>query len=148
MVKSLLPATRRLQGSSGRAAAISIAVVLLIGHTGVGAQSGRTAEHWVGTWATSEVGRPQMPPPPVAPVATAPTPPGAPGPAPAPPAPFMHFNNQTLRQIVHTSIGGNRARAGLSNTFGTTGLTIGAAHIARRDRGSTIVPASDRPFAV
>ena len=146
MVKSLLPATRRLQGSSGRAAAISIAVVLLIGHTGVGAQSGRTAEHWVGTWATSEVGRPQMPPPPVAPVATAPTPLGAPGPAPAPPAPFMHFNNQTLRQIVHTSIGGNRARVVLSNTFGTTALTIGAAHIARRDRESTIVPASDRPL--
>jgi lysophospholipase L1-like esterase len=58
----------------------------------------------------------------------------------------MHFNNQTLRQIVHTSIGGNRARVVLSNTFGSTPLTIGAAHIARRDGASAIVPASDRPL--
>jgi lysophospholipase L1-like esterase len=141
VVKSLLPETKRLRELCGRAAAISIAIALLAGHASVGAQSGRTAEHWVGTWATSEVGRPQTPPPPVAP---APAPPGPPVAAPAPPAPFMHFNNQTLRQIVHTSIGGNRARVVLTNTFGTTPLTIGAAHIARRDTTSAIVPASDR----
>ena len=56
----------------------------------------------------------------------------------------MHFNNQTLRQIVHTSIGGRRVRVVLSNTFGTSPLTIGAAHVAVRDKGSAIVPASDR----
>ena len=143
-MKSLLPVTKRLRGSFSCAAVLSIAIALLVGPARVGAQRGRTAEHWVGTWTTSEVGRPQTPPPPAAPVAAAPTPPGAPAPAPAPPAPFMHFNNQTLRQIVHTSLGGNRARVVLSNAFGTTALTIGAAHLARRDTTSAIVPASDR----
>jgi lysophospholipase L1-like esterase len=56
----------------------------------------------------------------------------------------LHFNNQTLRQIVRTSLGGNRARVVLSNTFGTAPLTIGAAHIALRDRESAIVSASAR----
>ena len=31
----------------------------------------------------------------------------------------LNFNNQTLRQIVHTSIGGDRVRVVLSNAFGT-----------------------------
>ena len=56
----------------------------------------------------------------------------------------MHFNNQTLRQVVRTSIGGPRVRAVLSNVFGTTPLTIGAAHIALRGTDAAIVPASGR----
>src|SRR5262245_37586447 len=106
----------------------------------VGAQQG----HWVGTWMVAHIGRPQTPPP----AAPAPTPPPAAGqaaaPAPAPPPVFMHFNNQTLRQIVHTSIGGTRARVVLSNAFGTAPLTIGAAHVAVRDREAAIVAASAR----
>ena len=43
------------------------------------------------------------------------------------PPPFMHFTNQTLRQIVHTSIGGSKARVVLSNAYGTAPVTIGAA---------------------
>jgi lysophospholipase L1-like esterase len=53
------------------------------------------------------------------------------------------FNNQTLRQIVHTSIGGEQVRVRLS-TFGAGALVIGAAHIALRDAGAVIVPGSDR----
>jgi lysophospholipase L1-like esterase len=98
------------------------------------AQSGRIGEHWVGTWATAEVGRPQMPPPPPA---------GAPA-AAAPPAPFMHFTNQTLRQIVHASVGGSRTRVVFSNVFGTRPLTIGEAHLALRGTGAAIVSGSDR----
>ena len=85
-------------------------------------------------------------PPPPAPVA-APVPgqpPLSPPPVPAVPAPFMHFTNETLRQIVHSSIGGNRARVVLSNRFGTAPLTIAAAHVALRDKEATIVPQSDR----
>jgi len=95
--------------------------------------------HWVGTWMVAHIGRPQTPPVPA-------TPPPAPGTTTAPAAPpaFMHFNNQTLRQIVRTSIGGSRARVVLSNAFGTAPLTIGAAHIAVRDKESAIVAASDR----
>jgi len=100
-------------------------------------------DHWVGTWMVAHIGRPQNPPAP----ATAAQPASAPGPTtttPAAPAAFMHFNNQTLRQIVRTSIGGTRARVVLSNAFGTAPLTIGAAHIAVRDKESTIVASSDR----
>ncbi|PWU02053.1 MAG: GDSL family lipase [Terriglobia bacterium] len=46
--------------------------------------------------------------------------------------------------IVRTSIGGRRARVQLSNAFGASALKIGAAHLALRDRGSAIVPSSDR----
>ena len=53
------------------------------------------------------------------------------------------FNNQTLRQIVHTSVGGDQVRVRLS-TFGASALVIGAAHIALRDVGAAIVPGSDR----
>jgi lysophospholipase L1-like esterase len=53
------------------------------------------------------------------------------------------FNNETLRQIIHTSIGGDRVRVRLS-TFGAGALVVGAAHIARRDAGARILPASDR----
>jgi lysophospholipase L1-like esterase len=108
--------------------------VLVLGHTGLAQRT----EHWVGTWAASEVGRPQVAPPPL------PAPPGQP--PPALPAPFVHFNNQTLRQIVRTSIGGSRLRVVLSNVFGTAPLSIGAAHVALRDKGAAIVKASDRPL--
>src|SRR5437879_5603026 len=39
------------------------------------------------------------------------------------------FNGQTLRQIVHISIGGRRVRVRLS-TFGANALVVDAAHIA------------------
>ena len=117
----------------------------------------QSADRWVGTWATALVGRPQTPPPP-----------GPPGPAPfmrnacpAPPAqatapvpptagrtfgpaPFTHFTNQTLRQIVRASVGGSRVRVVLSNGYGTAPFTIGAAHIALRDKDDTIQAASGR----
>jgi lysophospholipase L1-like esterase len=56
----------------------------------------------------------------------------------------MHFNNQTLRQIVHTSVGGNRTRVVFSNTFGTRPLTIAEAHLALRGTEAAIVAGSDR----
>jgi len=89
----------------------------------------------------AHIGRPQNPPAPVAPPAPAPGTTTAP---PAAPPPFLHFNNQTLRQIVRTSIGGTRARVVLSNAFGTAPLTVGAAHIAVRDKEATIVASSGR----
>lgn len=45
--------------------------------------------------------------------------------------------------IVHTSIGGHRARVQLSNAFGTSALAIGGAHIALHDKDSSIVAGSD-----
>jgi lysophospholipase L1-like esterase len=126
------------------AAAVVLASVLSAVHPVLLAQSAR--EHWVGTWSTAEVGRPQTPPSP--PTTPAP-PPFMPNqcPAGAPqPNTFMHFSNQTLRQVVHTSIGGPKIRIVLSNRFGTAPLAIGAAHVALRDKESAIQQASGRPL--
>jgi lysophospholipase L1-like esterase len=103
-------------------------------------------DHWVATWAASpQAPRVNFPRPAQAPAAT-PAPVAAPAtpanqapPFPAPPS----FNNQTVRMVIRTSIGGRRARVQLSNVFGTTPLKIGAAHAALRDKESAIVPASD-----
>ena len=90
---------------------------------------GGTPEHWVGTWATAGVAAPSQP------AAQA-----QPGQGARPPG----FNNQTLRQIVHTSIGGERVRVVLTNTFGTRPLAIGGAHVGLREKGAAIVAGSDR----
>jgi lysophospholipase L1-like esterase len=124
--------------------------------SGALAQSG-AADRWVGTWATAEVGRPQNPIPPAGPplrpfmVNTRCPAPATPPVAPPPgqtfaPPPYIHFTNQTLRQIVHTSIGGSKARVVLSNAYGTAPLTIGAAYIALREKQAAIETASGRPL--
>jgi lysophospholipase L1-like esterase len=123
------------------AAFILLPVFLLAMHPATFAQSGGK-QHWVGTWSTSEVGRPQVPPqvgPAIPPFQANQCPA-----APTAPLTFLHFNNQTLRQIVHTSIGGASVRVVLSNIYGSAPLTIGAAHVALRDKDSSIEPATDR----
>lgn len=49
------------------------------------------------------------------------------------------YQDQTLREIVHTSIGGDTVRVRLSNAYGKQAVEIGAAHIAVRAKGSEIV---------
>jgi lysophospholipase L1-like esterase len=56
------------------------------------------------------------------------------------------FSNQTIRQIVHTSIGGNVVRVRLSNEFGKAPLVIGEVRIAQQLAGASIVPGTDRPL--
>jgi lysophospholipase L1-like esterase len=125
-------------------------------HLDARAQSGNP-DRWLGTWTTAEVGRPQNPIPPAGPalrpfMANTRCPaPSAPPVAPPPgqtfaPAPYIHFTNQTLRQIVHTSIGGSKARVVLSNAYGTAPVTVGGAHIALRDKQGAIQAASGRPL--
>jgi lysophospholipase L1-like esterase len=111
-------------------------VLVLLAVLSTGAQDRRN-DRWVATWATSLVGRPQTPPAP-APAAA----PQAGAPAAPAPAPLPTFNNQTLRQIVHTSVGGDRVRVTLSNAFGTAPLEVGAASIALRDKDSAVVERS------
>jgi lysophospholipase L1-like esterase len=75
-------------------------------------------DHWIGTWATSaQPNRPGIP---------------------------ESYRNQTLRLIVHTSVGGRKVRIKISNTYGDQPLLIGAAHIARRATEADIDPATDR----
>ncbi len=114
--QSLLVRPRRLVVTF----AITLAFALARLATDPAAFAGNGNEHWVGTWSTA---------------------------LHAPDAGFgitnSGFNNQTLRQIVHTSVGGDRVRVRLS-TFGASALVIGAAHIALRGAGAAIVPGSDR----
>lgn len=77
-------------------------------------------EQWIATWAT---------------------PPTAAGTAFEPP---KIFDNQTIRQTVRVSLGGQRFRIRISNAFGTQALKIGAAHLALQSTGAAIVPGSDR----
>ncbi|MGA6225863.1 SGNH/GDSL hydrolase family protein [Streptomyces umbrinus] len=76
---------------------------------------------WTGTWATA--------------------------PTTVPKTDTTTFNDQTIRQIVHTSIAGTALRIRLSNEFGKQPLKIGEVHVARRAQGTdepTIDPATDR----
>jgi hypothetical protein len=73
-------------------------------------------ESAVGTWAT-------------APVSAAPT-------------EANRINNQTLREIVHISIGGDQVRVKFSNRYGTAPLVVQAAHVALRAGDERIVPGS------
>jgi lysophospholipase L1-like esterase len=125
----------------------TLAIITFVATSGLA--QGRASEHWVATWTTAVVARAPMlpsPAPPVpAPAATAGAPPivqAPPGPPPVTP------NNQTLRQIVRSSVAGTRARVVFANTFGTAALNIGGASIALRDKESAIVPASLRKLTV
>jgi lysophospholipase L1-like esterase len=79
-------------------------------------QSSRRADRWVGTWSAS------------------------------PQTGFFatDFNNQSLRMVVHTSVGGDRLRVRLSNAFGSQPLAITATHVGIRTSGAAIVVGSDR----
>jgi lysophospholipase L1-like esterase len=97
-------------------------------------------------------------PPSGAPAAGAsPTPSPAPAATPAPGgpggggggrgfAPPATVSNQTLRQVVRTSIGGSKLRVVLSNVFGTAPVEIGGASVALRDKDAAIQPATSKPL--
>ena len=112
-----------------RFAAAALALGLLV-NTGVVVAQGDRGQHWVGTWATAVLPRPQP----------------APGPAPGRGGAALNFNNQTLRQVVHVSLGGSRVRVVLSNAFGTSPLPVGAAAVALRQKESAIAAGSNRPL--
>ncbi len=66
------------------------------------------------------------------------------GAAPTPGGENTAFNNQTLREVVHISLGGDSIRVRLSNAFSAQPVDIGAAHVALHDSGPSIVAGSDR----
>jgi lysophospholipase L1-like esterase len=114
-LKTVLSRRRFLK--TGLAAVAAIALAGFGAGTSVYAQSANK-EHWVGTWATAPVTQ--------VPSAT------------------NEVNNQTLRQIVHISVGGDRVRVKFSNLFGTSPLVIGGAAIGVRDTGAAIVAGSSQ----
>jgi lysophospholipase L1-like esterase len=97
-------------------------VALLL--SGIAAADGDTSTppsaNWVGTWAA-------------VPTAT---------PATSTPA----LDNETIRQVIHTSVAGSEVRLRLTNEFGSQPLRVGEVHVARRagTTGTDVVPATDR----
>lgn len=129
--------------------ALSVATLMALGALAMDLGAQTTGGRWVGTWSTAPVGRPLVPVPPGPP----PPPPFMASACPLPPTPtvvtspagqnfgpqpFIQFSNQTLRQIIKVTVGGSHARIVLSNAFGATPITIGAAHLALRASGDTI----------
>ena len=116
-VSAYLPALRRLSFTAVAVVALASAAVAA-NSPGFG-ESGN--QHWVGTWGTA-LHAPDL---------------GVPG------LVNTGFNNQTLRQIVHTSVGGHKVHVRFS-AFGANAVVIGAAHIALDAGGAMIMPMSDR----
>ena len=56
----------------------------------------------------------------------------------------IQIDGQTVRQIVHTSLGAERVRVRFSNAYGTSTLVIGSAHVAISAGGASIAPETDR----
>jgi lysophospholipase L1-like esterase len=55
----------------------------------------------------------------------------------------FHLWDQTVRQVVHVSLGGKRVRVVLSNAYGDAPLVIGAAHIGLSGKEGTVAAGSD-----
>lgn len=131
-----------------------IAAVLVTVSLGWAQTSAVGPSHWVATWGTAELSarisaspaaRGAQPPVPAPTPAAPPAATAAPAPVAPPPVPVLTgLNNQTLRMIVHTSIGGDTVRIRLLNAFGAATATVGAAHIAVRAKDSAIVSGTDR----
>ncbi len=56
----------------------------------------------------------------------------------------IQISGQTVRQVVHTSVGGKNVRIRLSNAYGVTPLVIGSAHVALSAGGAAIFGQTDR----
>jgi lysophospholipase L1-like esterase len=100
-IKSLIPRS-----------AARVVVGILIGTSICCAENIFAADgHWVTTWGCG----PQLTEP-----------------ANVPPAPYStnSMSHSTLRQFVHTTVGGKHLRVRLSNAYGTSAVTINSAHIA------------------
>jgi lysophospholipase L1-like esterase len=54
------------------------------------------------------------------------------------------YANATIREIIHTTIGGDHLRIRISNEYGDKPILIGAAHVALRETGSTTRAGTDR----
>jgi lysophospholipase L1-like esterase len=120
-------------------------------------QAGTAQEHWVATWGTAQ--QYYQPPQTATPQAQAnPRPQTPPTPRPATAGPLAPFpvgryrlppgisglDNQTVRMVARSSIGGQRVRIRLYNAVGAKNVRVGAIHLAIRGSGSAAADGSDR----
>ncbi len=90
-------------------------LALAMGWLSVLAQGDDGAQRWVTTWTTANA------------ASDSPT----------------AFSNRTIREVVHTTIGGGAVRIRLSNTFGSRPIRLDAVFIGLQKDGATLLPRSN-----
>ena len=72
-------------------------------------------QHWITTWSTAnaEIPNPEA------------------------------FNNQTIREVVHTTVGGGAVRIRLANSFTAQPVTFDAVYLGLQKSGASVVPGSN-----
>ena len=122
---------------------IAVAAGVLVGSLAA-ASTGQARSSWVDAWTTGEqaaypagyeVGQPGI---------NGPLGPNATGPLLTFAFPENVANNQTLRMIIHPSIGGGVWRLKLTNVFGTRAVKFADVRIALQALGATIMPGTSR----
>jgi lysophospholipase L1-like esterase len=112
----MIPLMKSVSTRGGRTTAVALVLAgLVLGPKAIAYDRDHDGR-WVATWTAS------------------------PQPASAP----LLIAGQTLRQIVHLSIGGRRVRVRLSNAYGGSDVVVGAAHLAVHGGGASIVGGTDR----
>lgn len=105
-----------------------IAIVLAGGALTAPARAQQAARpHWIATWSPAQSWMDPRPPA------------GTPDPVPT-------YANRTLREVVHTTLGGDSIRIRISNEYGDRPLVIGDARVALRADGADAKPGTDRAF--
>jgi lysophospholipase L1-like esterase len=102
------------------AAALAAGLIIMMPARPQDAPGSIPGRNWVATWSSA---------------------PMAPGSATLP---ATTFENQTVRQVVHLSVGGAHVRIRLSNAYGAASLVVGEAHVALPADAGSIVAGSDR----
>jgi lysophospholipase L1-like esterase len=104
---------KRLQGSLSRYVLL-LAAALAVARS-VSFTEATDDQHWVATWSTAnaEVPNPKT------------------------------FKNQTIREIVHTTVGGRAVRIRLANPFGTQAVIFNAVYVGLQKSGASLIPGSN-----
>ena len=100
---------------------VFLAMAFAVASAASGAPAARSREAWVASWASSPTAA-----------------------DPDPEQPLLNIEQQTVRERVRLSVGGVRLRVRLSNEFGSTPLTIGAATVALSSDMQAVKPESLR----
>jgi lysophospholipase L1-like esterase len=108
-----VPSMRAIALAAAAAVVAALLPLLVTPTNAVAAAANPTNAYWTGTWAT------------------------------APQSGGNTFSQQTIRQVVRTSISGTVTRLQLSNAFGTAPLTISDIHLAEAGSASSIVSGTD-----
>jgi len=92
-----------------------VAATFALARSSSTAPAENTEQHWITTWSTAnaEVPNPKA------------------------------FKNQTIREVVHTSIGGRAVRIRLANTFSTQPVTFDAVYVGLQKSGASLVRGSN-----